>query len=147
MPATRRLFLAGLMLPLAALGPAWATGRPVVYRTPGCGCCHKWAQAMAEAGLGVDLRDVDDLAAVQAGLGVPEALRGCHAGEMAGYVLSGHVPPGDVQRLLAERPAGRGLAVPGMPVGSPGMEGDAPEPYEVLLFQADGSSSVFARHG
>ena len=151
MTMTRRVAVGGLasvpLLLAGAAGGVFAAAPMTVWRTPGCGCCHKWAGAMATAGLPVALVDVDDLSSVQSRLGVPEALQGCHAGEIGGYVVSGHVPPADVQRLLAERPAGRGLAVPGMPVGSPGMEGGTPERYDVLLFQADGTSRVFATHG
>ncbi len=145
---SRRTILAclasGLVMP-----PRFALAAAVVfYRNPGCDCCHKWAEAMKAAEFAISLEDSDDLAAYQTKLGVPEALHGCHAGVIDGYAISGHVPPEDIKRLLAERPQGAGLAVPGMPMGSPGMEmGDEKEAFEVLLFQADGSTGVFARHG
>lgn len=121
---------------------------PVFYRSPGCGCCHVWTERMAAAGMPVTLEDSEDLAAVSEKLGIPEALQGCHTGEIQGYVISGHVPPEDIKRLLDEKPVARGLVVPGMPVGSPGMEmGDQTERYDVLLLRADGSTSVFATHG
>jgi hypothetical protein len=135
---------AGLALPRR---PALAAAS-IIYRSPGCGCCHKWAEQMNEAGFPVELQDTDDLDAMHAKFGVVESLRGCHVGLVGDYVVEGHVPPADVKRLLAERPKALGLAVPGMPIGSPGMEsGDKVEPYAVLLFQADGSSIEFARYG
>lgn len=146
---TRRAVLLGgagllALLPAPAL---CATARPVFYRNPGCGCCHAWTGKMAEAGIEVDLQDTDDLAPLAAKLGIPEALVGCHVGEIGGYAISGHVPPADIQRLLSEKPAARGLAVPGMPVGSPGMEmGGQTEPYEVVLFRTDGTTERFAAY-
>lgn len=143
---TRRALLYGaptiFLFPLSARAEA-----ALFYRNPGCGCCHVWAEKMTAAGFPVSMVDSDDLAAEQAKLGVPDELQGCHAGRLGAYVISGHVPPEDVKRLLAERPQGAGLAVPGMPMGSPGMDGGEAEPYAVLLFQKDGTSSTFASHG
>jgi hypothetical protein len=120
----------------------------VFYRSPGCGCCHVWTERMAEAGLPVMLEDSSDLAAVSARLGIPAGLEGCHVGEIEGYVVSGHVPPADVKRLLSEKPDALGLLVPGMPIGSPGMEmGGQTERYDVLLLAKDGTTGVFATHG
>lgn len=149
---TRRSFLAtaaaatafGMIAPLKAV----AVDMPVFWRSPGCGCCHVWTERMAEAGLPVTLEDSEDLAGLSAKLGIPAGLGGCHVGEIGGYVISGHVPPEDVKRLLAEKPEARGLLVPGMPMGSPGMEmGGQTERYEVLLLARDGTTSVFATHG
>jgi len=134
---------------LAAL-PARAAlaAKPVFYRSPGCGCCHVWTERMAEAGMPVTLEDSDDLSALSAKLGIPQGLEGCHVGEIGGYVVSGHVPPADIKRLLADKPDARGLLVPGMPVGSPGMElGDQVDRYDVLLLAKDGKTTVFATHG
>ena len=148
---TRRSFLVtaaapttfGMIAPLKAV----AVDMPVFWRSPGCGCCHVWTERMAEAGMPVTLKDSDDLTALSAKLGIPPGLEGCHVGEIEGYVVSGHVPPEDIRRLLAEKPAGRGLLVPGMPVGSPGMEmGEQKDRYDVLLLAADGTTSVFATH-
>lgn len=141
-----------LLLSFAAIAavPARAAlaANPVFYRSPGCGCCHVWTERMADAGMPVTLEDSDDLSAVAARLGIPQGLEGCHVGEMGGYVVSGHVPPADIKRLLAEKPDARGLLVPGMPVGSPGMEmGGQTERYEVLLLARDGKTTVFATHG
>ena len=90
--------------------------------------------------------EMEDLTAIKKMTGVGEHLQSCHTAVVDGYVIEGHVPAADVARLLTEKPKARGLAVPGMPIGSPGMEGANPEPYEVLLFQADGSARVYARH-
>ena len=147
MPTRRTIIasLAALALPPAAQASA---ATPVFYRNPGCGCCLAWTERMAAAGLPVLMEDRADLAGLSAKLGIPPGLEGCHVGEIGGYVISGHVPPGDVMRLLSEKPEARGLLVPGMPVGSPGMEmGDRIERYDVLLLAADGTTSVFATHG
>jgi hypothetical protein len=106
----------------------------VVYRDPTCGCCHKWVEHMRSAGFDVSVKDGVQLKALKARLGVPAELASCHTGEIAGYVIEGHVPADAVKRLLAEKPKARGLAVAGMPVGSPGMEGPDPEIYDVMLF-------------
>lgn len=110
-----------------------------VYRSPSCGCCGAWVDHLRENGFSVTVREQDDLDPVKALLGVPGALQACHTATVGGYVVEGHVPARDIRRLLAEQPRGIGLAVPGMPAGSPGMEqGGEVEPYEVLLFGAGG---------
>lgn len=146
--ANRRLFLAvGAASILGTILPARAA-TPVFYRSPGCGCCHVWSRRMREVGLDVVMEDSDELVALSERLGVPADLQGCHVGQIDGFVFSGHVPPQDIQKLLAERPAARGLVVPGMPAGSPGMEGGGQsEPYDVLLLGMDGSATVYASHG
>jgi hypothetical protein len=144
---SRRLFLGGsaaLLIPTSLR----AAGLPVFYRDPGCGCCHAWTERMATAGMPVELRDTDDLRAAHESHGIPGDLRGCHVGEIEGYAISGHVPPADIARLLKERPNAKGLSVPGMPTGSPGMEYENQlDPYEVILFGTDGSRSVYAKYG
>ncbi|MFL9823848.1 DUF411 domain-containing protein [Rhodoplanes sp. SY1] len=120
---------------VASGAPARAQGRSVrVHKDPSCGCCTGWARHMEANGFAVTLVDVADLDAVKSRFGVPDELRTCHTAEVGGYVIEGHVPATAVERLLAERPAATGLAVPGMPIGSPGMEGGAPETYQVILF-------------
>ncbi|MFN3261211.1 MAG: DUF411 domain-containing protein [Pikeienuella sp.] len=150
----RRSFVLGLM-PAAALAAsasgALATSAPrlVVSKSPTCGCCGAWAAHMRAAGFDVELRDMDQasLDAVKIHAGVPPELTSCHTGEIGGYVVEGHVPADDVKRLLALRPKLIGLAVPGMPVGSPGMEmGDAREPFDTIAFDASGRWEIFARH-
>lgn len=131
---------------LPAAGARAAT--PVFYRNPGCSCCHAWTERMAEAGLPVSMEDSNDLAGLSADYGIPSGLEGCHVGEIDGYVISGHVPPEDIKRLITEKPTARGLLVPGMPAGSPGMEmGGATDRYDVLLLARDGTTTVFASHG
>ena len=133
-PHARRVF-AGAALPAL-----------VAYRNPGCGCCENWAKLMEAAGFKTTMLDDPDLAARRTSLGLPESLAGCHLAQIGPYVIEGHVPADDLLRLLRERPAAKGLAVPGMPSGSPGMEGGEVEKYDVLIFQADGSSEVYSSH-
>lgn len=126
------------------------TGLPqvLVYKSPTCGCCQSWSEHMQAAGFPVETRDTQNLDAIKAEAGVPFGQGSCHTAKVGDYFVEGHVPADDVKRLLAERPDALGLAVPGMPIGSPGMEqGDAREPYDVLLVAKDGSTTVFAHHG
>jgi len=144
--------LAPLALALATLAaPGLAAAQAVeVMKSPYCGCCEGWAQHMHDQGFQVSVQDTPDdvLAAAKTRLGITPATASCHTATVEGYVIEGHVPAEDVRRLLAERPDAVGLAAPGMPMGSPGMEmGGASEPYEVLLIRRDGSTEVFARHG
>lgn len=118
----------------------------VVYRSPACGCCYDWAEHMRQAGFQVQVEDRNDLAPIKAEMGVPSDLSSCHTARIGDYVIEGHVPAADVRRLLAERPDVRGLAVPGMPVGSPGMEGPRPDRYSVVAFDGEGGREVFARY-
>lgn len=106
----------------------------VVYRDPDCGCCLGWVRHLRAAGFVADVQETKDLDAVKQRLSVPNDLAACHTAELAGYVIEGHVPALALIRLLAERPKALGLAVPGMPAGSPGMEGANPEAYDVVLF-------------
>ena len=120
----------------------------VVHKSPACGCCQAWAEHMQAAGFSVETRDTQDLDAIKAEVGVPYGQGSCHTAKVGDYFVEGHVPADDVKRLLAERPDALGLTVPGMPIGSPGMErGDTREPYDVLLVAKDGSTTVFAHHG
>jgi hypothetical protein len=127
-----------------------ASTAPVVtaYRDPGCGCCEKWAGLMKDAGFAITLEDDPNLAERKARLGVPKNLTGCHTALVGDYVIEGHVPPDDIILLLAERPVALGLAVPGMPAESPGMEmGGARQPFDVVLMGKDGATKVYAHHG
>jgi hypothetical protein len=133
-----------------ALAGAGAERTMIVHRDPSCGCCAKWAQLAGEAGYQVSVVDEGDMAALKRRLRIPAALDSCHTAEVAGIVVEGHVPFQALARFLAERPSGAiGLAVPGMPVGSPGMgmPGVAPDPLVVHAFAADGSSRVYAEPG
>ena len=116
----------------------------MVYKSPTCGCCESWVGHMRGAGFPVEIRDTQDLDAIKTEVGVPFGQGSCHTAKVGDYFVEGHVPADDVKRLLTERPEARGLAVPGMPVGSPGMEqGDARVPYDVLLVRKDGSTTLY----
>jgi len=121
---------------LAACLPVRAGAQPLVtvHKDPNCGCCSGWVQHLEKAGFTVKTIDTTQLDAVKTRLGVPDELAACHTAEVAGYVIEGHVPALALKRFLGEKPNAKGLAVPGMPVGSPGMEGGTPEPYDVILF-------------
>ncbi len=116
----------------------------VVYKTEFCGCCNGWIEHLEAAGFQVEARNVQDLTSVKMDAGVPTSLSSCHTALIDGYVVEGHVPADAVKKLLAERPQVAGIATPGMPIGSPGMEGPNAEPYTVEAFTADGSHSTFA---
>lgn len=116
----------------------------LVYKTPTCGCCNGWVEHMEAAGFAVDARNVTDIMTVKHDSGVPVSMSSCHTSIIDGYVVEGHVPAEQVMRLLAERPDIAGIAAPGMPIGSPGMEGRNAQPYEVLSFTHSGESAVFA---
>lgn len=136
------------LLAAAAAGPVIANGRTAVevWKDPNCGCCKDWITHLESAGFVVRAYDVGNQAA-RVRLGMPEKLGSCHTALVGGYVLEGHVPAEDILRLLRERPAALGLAVPGMPVGSPGMDGaiygGRKDPYDVLLVRRDGTSRVW----
>jgi len=121
----------------------------IVYKSPTCGCCIKWVEHMRDAGFEVTVNDVDNVHPVKMRVGVPPGKGSCHTAEVGGYFLEGHVPASDVKRLLTQRPAAKGLAVPAMPLGSPGMEvpDGRKQPYDVELVANDGTTSRFSRHG
>lgn len=145
MIADKPLLTRRMMLTLAAsvaagvATAASAAPKPAIHvsKDPNCGCCTGWVQHLRNNGFTATVVDTKDMPAVKTRLGVPEELASCHTAEIAGYVIEGHVPAQAINRLLAERPDARGLAVPGMPIGSPGMEGGRPEVYEVILFGKD----------
>lgn len=144
----RALVVAAVAL---AAGCARAEARELtVYKTPWCGCCKGWVTHMTRAGFKATVVEVEDLAPVRARHGVPFTLSSCHTGLVGGYVVEGHVPPADVARLLRERPKALGLTVPGMPLGSPGMEqpGGQAERFEtLLLIDSSGRTRPYAVHG
>lgn len=116
-----------------------------VYKDPNCGCCAEWVSHVRKAGFVVTVRDTADMASVKASFGVPSALESCHTARVGAYAIEGHVPADLIQKLLRDQPVARGLAVPGMPQGSPGMEQGAPkDAYDVLLFDKTGKTRVFA---
>jgi hypothetical protein len=137
------LFLGATLLSAAALaeGP-----KVTVYKSPTCGCCTQWISHLRKDGFEVEPVDVNDLGGVKSMSGIQPEQASCHTAKIDGYVIEGHVPAGDIRRLLAERPDAGGLAVPGMPMGSPGMDSPNPQHYQVLLIGRDGSTQVFAEH-
>lgn len=141
------------LLLLLGSTPLWAraAGRQtvVVHKTPTCGCCGVWVTHLEKSGFAAQVHDMADVTPVKTRLGVPPSLASCHTAEIEGYFVEGHVPAADIQRMLAKKPAARGLAVPGMPAGSPGMEvpSGQVDAYDVLLVGKDGSTSVFSSYG
>jgi len=136
--------------PAMAQAPSEGAVAPsiTVYRSPSCGCCGRWLDTLQAAGFEVDDRVVEDVDAVKQDLGVPDAVASCHTATVGGYQIEGHVPVAEIQRLLAEQPDVLGIAVPGMPVGSPGMESeDEPaDPFAVVTFTRDGTVEVFQEY-
>ena len=114
-----------------------------VYKSPTCGCCAKWVTHMKAAGFNVTVEDVIDMAGVKQRTGVPLDLSTCHTAVVGAYVIEGHVPARVVKRFLEEAPEVAGITVPGMPMGSPGMEGPNPQPYDVIAFDGKGNRTVF----
>lgn len=141
------LLLTGLIIRLDPLADQ-AGEQIVVYKSPDCGCCDKWIQHLRDAGFQVTFVKKDEINAVKTLLGVPADMQSCHTALVGGYVVEGHVPAADIKRLLAERPDVAGIAVPGMPMGSPGMEmpGHQGVGYQVLAFDKEDNMEVFARH-
>lgn len=128
-----------------AQGPTPAV-EVTVYKSPTCGCCQKWVTHLEDHGFKVTAHDVPDVNPYKKQYGLPLGLGSCHTALVGDYLIEGHVPAGDIQRLLAEHPAAKGLAVPGMPMGSPGMEGPRKDAYDVLLIGEDDQTSVYASH-
>ena len=115
-----------------------------VYKDPNCGCCKEWVKIMQKDGFQVTVHDTADMNAVKTSMGVPKNLQSCHTALVGQYVFEGHVPVDVIHKLLAEKPAARGLAVPGMPSGSPGMDGPTKDKYDVVLFERSGKTRVYA---
>lgn len=149
MNANRRRLLLGTLAATAASATMAATVPPLlveVWKSPDCGCCGHWIRHLRANGFQVAVNDVGN-DAVRAALGIPAALGSCHTAKVAGYAIEGHVPAGEIRRLLQERPDAIGLAVVGMPIGSPGMEqGGKREPYEVLLVLRGGTARVYGSY-
>lgn len=136
---------------LAILSPASlahaALPAITVYKDASCSCCHGWVAHLRKNGFTVVTHDVPNPSDYREKFGVPDALGSCHTALVDGYALEGHVPAREIKQLLAERPKAKGLAVPAMPLGSPGMEGPRSDAYDVLLIQVDGRYSVYRRYG
>jgi hypothetical protein len=149
----RRQFLvasaAGALAPLAFSRRLVALeANPVitVYRDPNCGCCAKWVKHLAANGFVTKVQDTPDMDAVKKNMRVPADLQSCHTAVVDRYVIEGHVPAADIKKLLASKESVQGLAAPGMPMGSPGMEGGTADKYDVIAFSTDGKKRVFAKH-
>ncbi len=147
---TRRSFVLGgsallalSMVPVAGAEPALPL--VTVYKEPACGCCGEWVKHMRASGFRVETREVADVTPVRRKFGVPDGLSSCHTAIVGGYAIEGHVPAADIKRLLREKINARGLAVPGMVDGSPGMEQGRPKPYATIVFD-ERSSKIFERH-
>jgi hypothetical protein len=146
------LVLAGTVITVASAGVgatpvAASSTKPIaikVYKTPECGCCKAWVTHLRNNGFQVETMDMPDLSLLKQKYGVKPALQACHTAVVNGYVVEGHVPADVIQKLLREHPAVAGVAVPGMPMGSPGMEGASKQPYDVYTFDRAGRSRVYA---
>lgn len=153
LPMKRALLCSILLSLLAACSPTPTPTSPVateidVWKSPTCSCCSKWVEHLRGNGFAVNVHNETAMNPLKTKLGVPEALASCHTGVVEGYVIEGHVPAQGIRKLLADKPAARGLAVPGMPIGSPGMEqGERRDAYETVLFTEAGTSQTFAEHG
>ena len=146
----RRQFLSQITALLVA-GPLVARAEATdplvqVYKSATCGCCSKWVDHLRAAGFTVEATNVPDVNLYKLEYGLPAQLASCHTAIVEGYVVEGHVPADDVIKMLRQQPAIKGIAVPGMPLGSPGMESPNPERYETIAFDADGKTTVFAVH-
>lgn len=135
----------GATLPRAVATPA-KEPTITVYKDPNCGCCKSWIEHLIKHGFRVDAKDTSEMAEIKRTLGVPDDLTSCHTGVVNGYVIEGHVPAADIARLLRQKPKVVGLAVPGMPMGSPGMEGPRTDRYKVLSFDKAGKTRTFASY-
>lgn len=148
-PTRRAIMVAAIAIPLSRSMTPTRAQPPfpliVLHKSPTCACCQRWADHLVAAGFEVQVKTSANLAQVRKELGVPKDLASCHSAQVNGYILEGHVPADAVMRLLQERPRASGLAVPAMPAGSPGMEANAPEIYDVVLFGPN-SRSVYDRY-
>ena len=138
--------LASAHAPSSTTNVATAT-KITVFKDPNCGCCQQWVEHLRKHSFEVAVRDTSDVSGAKRTGRVPEPLYSCHTAFVGGYVVEGHVPAADIQRMLKEKPRIAGIAVGGMPAGSPGMEvGTRKDPYDVVAFDRDGTTRVFARH-
>ena len=139
---------AALAVTTAAAPTVAAREKPAitVYKDPHCGCCKNWIEHLIKHGYRVDAKDTPDMTQIKNTLGVPAGLTSCHTAVVEGYLIEGHVPAADIDRLLTAKPKIKGLAVPGMPMGSPGMEGAMKQHYQVVAFDRTGKTKVFASY-
>jgi hypothetical protein len=138
--ASTALVVSALTAPALAQAPLAMT----VYKSPTCGCCAKWVEHVKKAGFAVTVKDMPNVGEIKFARGVPAELASCHTAVVGDYVVEGHVPADVVQKLLKEKPAVVGIAVAGMPMGSPGMEGDRVDHYNIVAFEKGGKQRVYA---
>ena len=135
------------LIVLAISSPSQSAGPLItVFKTPTCGCCGKWVEHLKANGFTVKVQEVNDTSAYERQYRVPRTMESCHTAIVNGYTIEGHVPAAEIKRLLNEKPKAVGLAVPGMPVGSPGMEAARSEAFSVFVFDEGGHTSVYARY-
>ena len=154
MRKTTLIYSAAAMLIAGAIGvsaqQSSATTKPtaVVYKTSSCGCCKMWVEHLKANGFTVEAKDVssDEVRAVSKAAGLKDDDTSCHTAKIGGYIVEGHVPASDIQRMLKEKPAIAGIAAPGMPQGSPGMEQGSKEPFDVVAFTKDGKTKLYSKH-
>ena len=147
--AMKKMRIATLAAPLALIACAQAAVASTieVMKNPNCGCCSEWVERMREAGFTVNVQEIADTSEAASAAGIPANLRSCHTAKVEGYAIEGHVPAEDIRTLIALKPDAVGLAVPGMPAGSPGMEvPGAAESYHVVLVAKDGNHRIFSTH-
>lgn len=143
----RRTALLALAVAAAFVSSAANAAQLTVHKSPYCGCCAKWIEHVQKQGFTVKVVETEDMASVKKRLGVPDKMASCHTTQAGGYFIEGHVPAADIKRLLAQKPRAAGIAVPGMPAGSPGMDmGGQRQPYATILVQRDGKTKLFAQH-
>lgn len=118
----------------------------VVYKSPTCGCCSAWIKHLQKNGFSVEMHDRNNMQLVKNSLGIPNHIQSCHTALVGDYIVEGHVPADDITRLLKEKPAVKGVAVPGMPMGSPGMEGPRKDKYNVLTFEKNGKTRIYSSY-
>jgi len=146
----RRLFIFAALASFAGCARSAQAAAPIkVYKTESCGCCKLWVKHLEQAGFQVTVENLNNLGPIKERVGVPYGMGSCHTAEVGQYFVEGHVPADDIKRLLREKPAAKGLTVPAMPMGSPGMESPTGEvqPYDVFLVAKDGTTSVYSHHG
>lgn len=152
-PRSRRDFLCRLGVAIGTIGLRVRTASALspsplraitVYKDPDCGCCAEWVKHIRKAGFIATVNDMRDMESVKRAMGVPKTLESCHTARIGSYIIEGHVPADVIIKLLAEKADALGLAVPGMPMGSPGMEGARPDRYNVMLFDKAGASRIYA---
>ena len=138
------LLIGGLGLLSAQQSSSSTDHNIVVYKSPSCGCCKEWVKHLKNNGFSVEVHNQQNVAPIKRELGVPARLQSCHTAKVGDYVIEGHVPADLISKLLVEKPKIKGLAVPGMPMGSPGMEGPRKDDYDIVTFSENGRTSIYA---